>query len=217
MEAKFESDMGRLVEKEERLLREVTEKLTADTRLENRHLIEEESRIESKHREIERDLQTQIKNTEMEFEQLRASHGAKLCEKEHLMERMRKCECVKLGFEVEEERSKLLRLSDEVEQGKAKAIEAERSERMRIWETKDVLESIEAENAKLRDELKQLEDDSEAQRRAAEMQLAALQDRHQKEIEMIGVRVRQTVEKKDAMIQQLMNRLDSVGGTTNDF
>ena len=40
-----------------------------------------------------------------------------------------------------------------------------------------------------------------------------LEAKHQKEMEVVGVKVRQTVEKKDQIIQQLMDRLQAFGNT----
>jgi hypothetical protein len=217
LQAKFEADVRRHTEKQERLIGEMTEKLKEDARLENRQLIDEQTNLASKNKEIETEIQMQIRNATKEIEELRESRAMKRGEKQRLTERVRKCECRKWRFQIEEEQRILSGLSDELEKEKQKAVQAERNHESQLSEAKELLRAMEAENAELTHQLKRQHQDLEEQQRLAKGRLQALQDRHQNEIQMIGIPVRQTVEKKDAVIQQLMNRLHSLTGTTNGF
>jgi hypothetical protein len=198
-------------------LNEVAEKLKAIARLHNRNLLDEQSRVTAQNREIETNIQTQIQNGEKEIGQLRESLAAKGGEKQQLADRVRKCECRNYAFQIEEQRPVLSRVTEEVSAEKEKIVQSERNEQSQLSDARIFLKDMETENAEVGCQLKQLPRELEEPERAARTQLQALQDQHQNEIQMIGIRVRQTVEKKDSVIQQLMNRLDSLGATAKDF
>jgi hypothetical protein len=120
--------MRRYTEKQQRLIGEMTEKLKEDAGLENRQLIDEQSKLASKNKEIEAEIQIQIRNATKEIEELRESLAIKRGEKQRLAERVRKCECRKWRFQIEEEQRILSGLSDVLEKEKQKAVQAERNQ-----------------------------------------------------------------------------------------
>jgi hypothetical protein len=216
-EAKFEADQHRSAQKQDRLLREVTEKLRAEAQVENRHLLVEEARTTSKNREIENDIQKSIRITEKELEKLRHALATKRGEKDQLADRRRKCDCRRYRAQIEDLQHAIAQLADQLETEKQLVAERERSQQAQVSDARAALQGLEDENASLANQLKDLKAEADRQEEITKARLRDVEERHQNEIQLIGIRVRQTVEKKDAIIQQLMDRLDELGGTVNDF
>jgi hypothetical protein len=215
-ETKYGADLRRLSEKQERLFSEVTSKLQVDAHEENRSLIEEETRNEVKHRKIEREVQSQISVAEEEIEEHRSQIERKKGEKQKLSERLGRCECQKLTQQLEQQRQQLFRLKTELEGQREKEAKEAKNKAAQEAELRASLQEIERDNLRLTGELDELKGSLERGRTAGQTQIEEADQRHRKELEVVGVRVRQTIERKDALIEQLMSGLDSLGAA-NDF
>jgi hypothetical protein len=215
-EAKYQADLRRLSEKQEKVFSDVTSKLQVDAHEENRSLIDEENRNQLKHKEIEREIQSHISGAEREIEELRSQIGSKKGEIQKLGERLERCECQKLSLQLEQQRRLLFQLKTELEGHKEKDVEEAKNRAAHDAELRAHLQEMERDNLRLSGQVEQLKEDMERRRAAARAQIEDVDQRHRKELEVVGVRVRQTIERKDALIEQLMSALDSLG-TANDF
>jgi hypothetical protein len=216
-EAKHESELRRLREKRDKLLKEVKEKLTTEAQAENRALLDEVTTNKQSHSAIEQDLIAAVRSCECEIQTIRTSASEKRAEQERLAKQLRNCECRKLRLRLDERQHTLMGLRGQLDLEKAARVESDVEFATKLAGFRANVEGIEAESAGLRLEIERAKRELEDKQADLRIQVEQLEERHRGQMELIGSRVRATVEKKDAVIQQFMDRLESIGNNSTDF
>jgi hypothetical protein len=217
LESRYQGEIKRSTEKRNKLLSEVREKLTAEAREENHALADEFTRNKKSHSVIEQELLSAIRSRESEIKEIRTVGSDMRLERDKLATQLRNCECRKLRLQLDERTQALMDLQTQLDCEKATRIGSEADIAVRRAGLLSEIEKIDRENAALRSEIDRVRKEGASHEIQFKDELEHMEERHRRELEMIGARVRQTVEKKDAVIQQLMDRLESIGNTSADF
>jgi hypothetical protein len=210
---KIQEKKERSERKQLQVLKEMENELNEEARGQNKPLRDDLSRIEAANRHSEKELQAQILQIEQECLSTRDQIDAKLRELRLLKNKAGKCQCDKLEKEVEEARARL----DMIKISLTYRQDAHKAEQLGFLEEeaemKRAIESVKVTNADLRLGVERLKQELEIEVNGAERRISEIEEGHKRELEMISARIRQTIAKKEEMIQQLMARLKTLGNS----
>lgn len=210
-EQRHQVELQRLRDKQARIVHELEEKLRVEASNENADLKNRLMKDESIHRDAETAIKQAVDEVESEIQRIRRHRSELVQEQQRLREKMSGCRCDKLRLQLQEQQMKREEVARNVETQKQKLHEMENAREGGATGLAAEITKMEEALRMMRAEVDQARAESVARRELREARVRELEVKHQKEMEVVGVKVRQTVEKKDQIIQQLMDRLQAFG------
>ncbi|KAK8854308.1 hypothetical protein M9Y10_016868 [Tritrichomonas musculus] len=203
-------------EKQESMYNDMMSKLKQDAKNENQELIDQYERNIKDHRKTEKDLTLEIeeKNRKItEIYQMRKERERELSE---IREKVNKCQCEKLKAQIESFKIKLSNLNEKLKEEKQKQFLNDNEVEQEKTDLKMKLESIQSNNQMLEFKISDLKTKIQSEKMSSQQKIEELTLKHKNELALVAERVKQTVAKKDEIIQNLMANLNEIGNE-NDF
>lgn len=198
-------------EKQESIYNDMMSKLKQDAQNENQDLIEQYDKNFKEHRKIEKDLTLEIEDKNRKITEIYQTRKEREEEITLLRNKVKKCQCEKLKMQIESLENKLSSLNEKLEEEKKKQFIDDNKAEEEVNYLKMKIESMKSENQAI--ELKIIDTKSKIQ--SEKQKIDDLSLKHKNELSLVAERVKQTVAKKDEIIQNLMKSLNEIGN--DDF
>lgn len=198
-------------EKQESIYNDMMSKLKQDAQNENQDLIEQYDKNFKEHRKIEKDLTLEIEDKNRKITEIYQTRKEREEEITLLRNKVKKCQCEKLKMQIESLENKLSSLNERLEEEKKKQLIDDNKAEEEVNYLKMKIESMKSENQAI--ELKIIDTKSKIQ--SEKQKIDDLSLKHKNELSLVAERVKQTVAKKDEIIQNLMKSLNEIGN--DDF
>lgn len=207
-QTKVKHDAKRAKHRQDKLLNEVVSKLQIDAHAGTRELESKLIQLQQDHRKVEQDLQSQVSSLESEIKQIRQHKLLKANELEDLRDKADHCQCRSLRIQVETSKNRLQELEVELQQQNYFKDDSEKQLNDKNTKFNMNLEQIEEQNEKLRKQVEQSQQELNKLDELSKKQIEELEKKQKNDLALLSNRVKQTIEKKDALIQQLMNLIE---------
>lgn len=126
------------------------------------------------------------------------------------------CQCEKLKLQIESFESKLSSLNIKLEDEKKKQFLDDDNTDQEINQLKTKIESIQSDNRSIELKIADLKATIQSEQISSQKKINDLTQKQKSELSLVAERVKQTVAKKDEIIQNLMTRLNEIGNE-DDF
>lgn len=202
-------------EKQESIYNDMMSKLKKDAQDENQELIVQYEQNFKDHRKIEKDLTSEIEEKNRKITEIYQTRKEREEEISRLRSKVSQCQCEKLKLQIESFESKLSSLNIKLEDEKKKQFLDDDNTDQEINQLKTKIESIQSDNRSIELKIADLKATIQSEKISSQQKIDNLSQKQKSELSLVAERVKQTVAKKDEIIQNLMKSLNEIGN--DDF
>lgn len=203
-------------EKQESIYNDMMSKLKRDAQNENQELIIKFEKNFKDHRKIEKDLSSEIEEKNRKINEIYQNRKKKEELLSELKNKAKQCQCEKLKAQIESFESKLSNLNKKLEDEKQKQISDDNKIEQEISALTSKLDSVQSDNRMLDMKISDIKSKIQSEKISSQQKIEELSSKQKNELAIVAERVKQTISKKDEIIQNLMIRLSEIGNE-NDF
>lgn len=194
-------------EKQENYYKEMINKLKNDAGVENLQLKQKLEMSVQDHRKKEKELTSEIALKKERITQIRTIHKEKENELNELKLKVNRCQCEKFQNQIEEFHQKLSLMKQQLQSEKEKQIMNNENNEKEKLQFETQIATIRSENQILQNQIREIQSEIDVEKQNSNQKIHELEEKQKSELSLIAERVKQTVAKKDEIIQNLMDRL----------